>query len=72
MMICIEKDKNDRLMFVVKHEQAGSRALEVRPCFMKQLTEELTAYLFENESRPVENDPVLKSAIDMIHSAHSV
>lgn len=71
-MICIEKDKSDRLVFIVKHRKADSRALEVRPCFQKQLAKELTAYLFENESSSIENDPALKSAIDMIQSAQSV
>lgn len=72
MTIHIEKDKNDRLMFVIKHGQSGSRALEVHPYFIKQLTEELNTYLFENESVPVENDPALKSAIDMIRSAQLI
>lgn len=72
MMICIEKDKNDRLVFMVKDDQSGSRILGIRPRFMRRLADELTAYLFESDVRPVETDLALKNAIDMVHSAQSV
>ncbi len=72
MMIRIEKDKNDRLVFMVKDDQSGSRVLGIRPRFMRRLADELTAYLFESDSVPVKDDPTLKSAIDLIRSAESV
>ncbi|MBN2124295.1 MAG: hypothetical protein JW821_08375 [Deltaproteobacteria bacterium] len=69
MILHIEKSERNRLVLRIEDDRFTSDVLPLRSGFKRELLSELGYHLFHSEYSAVIDDPAVKGAMDMVHSA---